>query len=234
MGAATFTRERESGSWEGIRLSLLSPATIIAGKLATPLLTCTLLSAPLWPILLLCVRSVDQPDAAATRSIWLQPGVTLVQTVGALLVCAATAWCYTAWGMFLSWRCRNTSAATGWVIGTLFVPLVVIPALAGTVGAGSVSTDARLEMFVGVFHPFYALNGLVYQRHPLPVIDAVTLTAALCVMLHIVVGGVLLVLLQRSMQHGTRRRESPARQRNASLAFNVRPTRLRPLLISWN
>ena len=36
----TVTREREAGTWEAMRLSLLSPIQIMMGKLLAPLIAC--------------------------------------------------------------------------------------------------------------------------------------------------------------------------------------------------
>lgn len=123
MGASAFSREREAGTWEAMRLSLLSPREIIGGKSGALLWACGLFSVPFWPVLVACLRPSMAP----------QQGISLHAAAATVAVLFSTAWCYCAWGMLLSWRCAKTSSATLWAMGSLFAADIFIPVAAGIV-----------------------------------------------------------------------------------------------------
>ncbi|MDF2441305.1 MAG: type transport system permease protein [Abditibacteriota bacterium] len=127
MGASAFSREREAGTWEAIRLSLLSPREIIAGKSGALLWACALFAVPFWPVLAACLH----PSLAPQR------GVSLHAVAATAAILGATAWCYSAWGMLLSWRCAKTSSATLWAMGSLVAADIFVPLVAGAIAPRS-------------------------------------------------------------------------------------------------
>ncbi|HVF11374.1 MAG TPA: ABC transporter permease subunit, partial [Abditibacteriaceae bacterium] len=150
MGAGAFSREREAGTWEGLQLSLLSRRAIITGKLMPPLFSCAVYSLLLWPILLPCVTTLVNGNR------WNVISVT--QTIAAVLIVFGTAWCYTALGMWFSWRCRRTVAAVTWAMGTGLFALIFVPALLLS-NSRSMPGDPLFE-FLRCWHPYIALATL--------------------------------------------------------------------------
>ena len=129
-GANAFTREREIRTWESLRLSLLSSREIVSAKLGAVLIGFAVFTLPTWPLLLPCIRHLWKHDEQ-------REGVSLVQALLCFSLIAATGICYTLWGMFWSWRCRKTTSATGWTLGSLFFALVFAPAFLLTAFSGS-------------------------------------------------------------------------------------------------
>jgi ABC-type transport system involved in multi-copper enzyme maturation permease subunit len=146
MGASAWTREREARTWEPLRLSLLSPGEILDAKLGAVLLAFLVYSLPFWPVLLPCVHPVLTIDPYSGQ------GVSLVQAMNCVALLSATAWCYTLWGMWWSWRCKRTVAAVGWSLGTLFLILVFVPAF------GAIALSRSSDEWLWIYHPFVALG----------------------------------------------------------------------------
>jgi ABC-type transport system involved in multi-copper enzyme maturation permease subunit len=116
-GALTLVRERENGTWENLRLSLLIPRQVLWGKIAAPLILlggAVLLFAPLW---IPCVQWTTIGGAAAHYG----NGVPLDAALATLALIFATAFCYTSWGAWISARSRNTATAVGWTLGTILL-----------------------------------------------------------------------------------------------------------------
>ena len=131
------------------------PGEIISAKLGAVLIGLAVFSLPFWPLLLPCTRwNLDSGDASTN-------GVTWLQAILCFGLIAATAICYTLWGMFWSWRCRKTSAAVGWTLGSLFFILVFVP-IFFAIGFGSSSSG--WEDLIWVFHPFVALALIGEER----------------------------------------------------------------------
>ena len=110
IAATSWTREREGGTWESLKLSLLSPREILRAKWLSPLVSFAYYSAPLWILL---------PIGA------LFVGVVPF-TLGALVV---TAWLglSVALGLWMSWRVKNGTASIAWTTGILAALLVGWP-----------------------------------------------------------------------------------------------------------
>jgi ABC-type transport system involved in multi-copper enzyme maturation permease subunit len=127
MGAAAFTRERESGTFEGVMLSLLSNRDIERGKLLAPLFACAVYGVlPLLPLLLLCLRPQAYTSGAATN--W-RLGITIWQAIATFCVLGAAAYAGTSIGMAASWTARRTSESVGRSLGIMFFWLAILPAL---------------------------------------------------------------------------------------------------------
>lgn len=182
MGAAAFTREREAGTWEGLRISLLSAREIIFGKVAAILLTCALLSIPVWPALLLCIRGVTSA----------RHGVSVVQALLVLILVFATVWCYTMISMTYSWLARKTPVAAGWTIATLFAINVILPFIA--------SFGRFDENLLVRFTPGLSLIMIGTIHDTLPASTEGALTLLICLSSHSAVAYVLFRMLQRRVQ----------------------------------
>jgi ABC-type transport system involved in multi-copper enzyme maturation permease subunit len=114
-GANAIARERENGTWENLRLSLLEPRLIVRGKALAPLaLLCgaLLITAPLW--LLSTLAPFFAPSSGRGA---LTPGLVL----GTLALLFSTTFLLTSWGLWISWHCRSSAAAMGWALSSLLV-----------------------------------------------------------------------------------------------------------------
>jgi ABC-type transport system involved in multi-copper enzyme maturation permease subunit len=142
MGAGAFARERESRTWDGLRMSLLSRREIIAGQNDVASLACLLYSLPLWPVLGLCLLQNGITGFYPAR------GVTFLQASCSLLLLASMAWFCIVWGMFLSWRHRRIATSTACALATLFFAFVFMPAiLLMLFPSGPVAGQTALQTF---------------------------------------------------------------------------------------
>jgi hypothetical protein len=144
------------------------------------------------PLLAICVRSLTyRPDPSLS-------GSSLTQALATLFILASTAWCYTAWGMLMSWLCRRTAVAVGWTIGTLFLAAVFLPVLLLLSGP-SFAVDS-----LWMVHPLFAFLGTMYPSafslpHTDPLLGATVSSAVL-----FVIGSLFLALLHRNMKQRAR------------------------------
>ena len=122
VGANAFTREREAGTWEGIRLSLLSPTEIILGKQCGAFAVAPIACLILVPLILPCFL-------ALRRENYYPHPPTLWQIIFTFVLLYATAWVSAAWGLRISWASRKTASATGWTVASIFIALAVAPTL---------------------------------------------------------------------------------------------------------
>ena len=141
VAATSWTREREGGTWESLRLSLLTSSEILRAKWLSPLVSFSYYSAPLWILL---------PFGAlffgAARSLWC--ALIVVAWWGATV----------AFGLFFSSRVRNGTAAIALTLGLLAV------FLAGRNIADDVVEGAlNVVSSVGVV---YNIGGLVALGEP--------------------------------------------------------------------
>jgi len=148
-GASALPREREGGTWESLRLSLLSPAQIVRGKLWASLGTSLLLSLPAWPLLLLCVDWRGSWTDASTSS-----GIAPFQLIEGVGIWLTTLWLQSIAAMLIGVRAPKAGAATGlatllslgWMFGSLFLLI-------------SGSRDA--QNLLGAINPFMALTAVM-------------------------------------------------------------------------
>lgn len=115
FAASAFAREREAGTWEGVRLSLVTPAEITRTKWASPLIAYAFLTSPLW-LFLFVLCPIGTWNGVPLR--WIALGV--------LLISASLGW-VSALGCWISVRAKNTAIATCWTIGVPLVSLGVMP-----------------------------------------------------------------------------------------------------------
>ena len=146
FAASSFAREREAGTWESIRLSLMSSGQIARTKWASPLIAFALLTCPLW-LLLFAFAPIGGWEGVPLR----------VLLADALVVTASL--CFTsALAIWISLRARNTTTATCATLGVLLLLFGVAPSAWQIAGM-----DARCaNKFVGVAPPvqsFYTANG---------------------------------------------------------------------------
>ena len=126
MGATAIVRERESGAWENLKLSLLSPGEILWGKIGGALWTCALFSLPLLPLLLPGVRTLEYEaflsDASDPRN-----GVPLTLALATTAILAAAVFGATSLGLWIAWPCRRSDIAGGRVFAVLVLLLGALP-----------------------------------------------------------------------------------------------------------
>ncbi len=190
LGAGAFARERESRTWDGLRLSLLTRPQLIAAKLLAPLLACLIYSMPLWPLLALCLLR----DGITGQ--WSPGGVAIEQALGTVGVLAATAWFCTAWAMWVSWRCRRVVVAVGWSMVTLFFAFVLMPVFL-TIEADS---SRATEQFLMLWHPIFAIIEINSSSQSNPYYTEILARVVWCVIFLLAAGGALLLSLFAQMR----------------------------------
>ncbi len=200
QGAGGFAREREGGTWEGIRLSLLSRRAVLGSKLLAPLLALLLYSVPLWPVLALCLLQNGITGVPPMRGV---PPFEALITIGVL---GATAWFCVAWGLWVSWHCERIAVAVGGSITTLFALLVFVPTVALMIDSSMSGAPSR---FLMLWHPFFALASFGSSG---PGYDPLG-SARWCTVFLFATGCGLLLMLDSAMRHEMRsaRRAAPAR-----------------------
>lgn len=109
FAATGYARERESGTWEGVRLSLMSDGQIARTKWLSPLIAFGLLSSPLW-LMLLAFLPMGSWNGTPFR----------VLLCGALAVAASLS-LVSALASWVSLRAKNSTSATCWTLGLLLV-----------------------------------------------------------------------------------------------------------------
>ena len=115
LAASSFARERESGTWEGLHLSLLRPIEIVRAKLFSPLIAFAYYAVPLWGLLPLSVN-------------WFgRAGVSALTLFLASAVVALTLITTCALGLIVSWRARGPSAALGVTLALLAALWIGVP-----------------------------------------------------------------------------------------------------------
>lgn len=148
MGGNGISRERESGTWDGVRLSLLRHEEILRGKLYASVITCALFSLPVWPLLLPCISWRPGYDG-----LWDHDLISPLQAMACVLIWGTTALSYTFVGLWVGHRATRSSRASGQALGVLALFLVGAPFLFLTAlngdGAG---------FLMGVTHPLVALG----------------------------------------------------------------------------
>ena len=139
IAATSWTREREAGTWESLKLSLMPPRQILRAKWLSPLVSFAYYSAPLWILL---------PFGA--------PFVGALPALMATVVVVAWLSVAVALGLWISWRVKNGTASIAWATGILAMLLVGVPALNDLAGVD----DALTQWKYGVsgYERYYDLN----------------------------------------------------------------------------
>lgn len=145
MGSNGFSRERERGTWESVRLSLLRPHEILRGKVGSSLLACALFSLAVWPLLLPCVTW----NAGWNRT--SGDVIAPLQVMACALIWGATAWSYTLIGLWVGRKQARSARAAGQTVGLLAAFLLLCPAL--LIG---LSLDRQAEWILSLTHPLVA------------------------------------------------------------------------------
>ena len=110
IAATSWTREREGGTWEALKLSLITPREILRAKWLSPLISFAYYAAPLWILLpfgAVYVGAAKALMASAVVIVWLGVAVAL--------------------GLWISWRVKNGTAAIAWSVGVLATLLIAAP-----------------------------------------------------------------------------------------------------------
>lgn len=153
MGASTLPRERDNGTWEMLELSLLPPRKLLAGKLLAPLFFVATLFLLMLPVLLPTVHYVTFDHNT------IYGGPSLPYALAALILLAATSFCYTAWGMWLSLFFRAPVQA---MAVTLVAMLIILGFLPWSLEFFLTSASGRdgLNDFLNLWHPWVTLSQL--------------------------------------------------------------------------
>ena len=131
MASASFARERESATWEALKLSLLAPAEIVRAKWLSPLIAFAILSAPLWMVFPLGLRWGERDG--------MEPGVLLMS----LAIIALSLSAISMVSLVVSWRARHPHAALGWMLSLGLIVFIALP-----IAPDTVDFDRRLSAFV--------------------------------------------------------------------------------------
>ncbi len=117
LSSSGFARERESGTWEALKLSLLRPLEIVRAKWLSPLWAFAIYSLPLWLLVPFGIAYADKSgmDAGAMA---LSIGI-VVLSLGTISMV----------GLLVSWRARHPNTALGWVLGLGLFLFVAVPIL---------------------------------------------------------------------------------------------------------
>ncbi|HEY0075477.1 MAG TPA: ABC transporter permease [Abditibacteriaceae bacterium] len=145
MGAGALARERDNGTWEMLETSLIEPHRLIAGKVLAPLFFVVALFFLLLPMLLPCVRNVT---------------IDLMT----LFVLAAASFCYSAWGVWLSWHFRSPVTAMAVALVSMLVILGFMPWLITFFIDSSRGSNDQLSTLLSFWHPWVAIGSLVREN----------------------------------------------------------------------
>jgi ABC-type transport system involved in multi-copper enzyme maturation permease subunit len=129
MGATAIVRERESGAWESLKLSLLSSGEILWGKIGGVLWACAVFSLPLWPLLLPGVRALEYEPFLSNPSD-VRNGVPLTLALAITSILFASVFGATLLGLWIAWPCRRSDIAGGRAFALLILLLGALPLIA--------------------------------------------------------------------------------------------------------
>lgn len=146
IGARGFTRERESGTWEGIYLSLMSRREILWGKIGASMLTCACYALPALIVMALCVTF--KATELATDSYSCRAPISPIHALATFCVLASSAWCYGSWALLVSRFCKTTATAMISTVVSLLLWLVALPGVLESLswqfrGRGSSATHSK-------------------------------------------------------------------------------------------
>jgi ABC-type transport system involved in cytochrome c biogenesis permease component len=149
--SSSFVREIESGTWEGLHLSLLTTREILWAKFTSSPVAFLYYTFPLW-LLVPCLLKVLLP-------------LSTVMAVCVLFCSFAVA---SAVGLYCSRRNRTSVAAACWTFGVLFCLWGAMPWLGDALGvsgwyyrakAAVLVTGNLYDMEYAIGSPYYANNG---------------------------------------------------------------------------
>ncbi len=147
LSATSWTREREGGTWEALKLSLLSPREILRAKWLSPLVSFAYYSAPLWVLLPIGALFVN-----GWAFLW---GVFVVVSWLGLSV---------ALGLWMSWRVKNGATAIAWTIGVLATLMIGLPLLDDLAGVSDLLAQRKFGVSNGSSSAIFAA---MYNARPL-------------------------------------------------------------------
>ena len=155
MSAGTISRERETGTWNGLRLTLLSERSILTAKIIAPVVACVVYSLPFLPLIVFCwpeqLGIVHHHESDAGLVQWFL-------ALALLLVVALECSCL---GVWWSQRAKSTATATGAALATLCIVWIVLPILASALLQYPGSRS--FEDAASYWHPFVGLVELLRQ-----------------------------------------------------------------------
>lgn len=120
LASSGFARERESGTWEALQLSLLQPREIVCAKWLSPLWAFFIYSLPLWVLV---------PFGVAFGGRLGMDAGTMALSVGIVALSLGT---ISMIGLLVSWRAKHPNTALGWVLGIGLFLFLAVPILRET------------------------------------------------------------------------------------------------------
>ncbi len=171
-GAGAFTREREGGTWENLKLSLLQPGEIVRGKVTPLCCVAALLAVPLFVALFSCLRpnfhNWEFFDFSAPMGQSQPNGVqlTLWHFTAALGIIAGAVFFTACTALLISWFSRRTPIA----IGLTLLALALLLGVSFDSPNFNQSDDSRYANLrrVALWNPVVALT--ILTEHP-PVLE---------------------------------------------------------------
>ena len=164
LGAVLFTRERESGTWESLQLSLLSPRQVLVGKFAPAWWLCVAFCVVFWLPTLLCVDGVLVSSFA--RATYLR--VPFSQWVWTLLIALGTTWSCLCLGTLMSAFATRIWLSVSWTIGTILFLYIALPLFTILIMNALFNYSSRAnDFFITVFrlwHPLFAVVTIIESR----------------------------------------------------------------------
>jgi ABC-type transport system involved in multi-copper enzyme maturation permease subunit len=155
MGSNGFSREREKGTWESLKLSLLGPGEIIRGKIFGSLTTCALFSLPVLPLLIPCV--------AWTSNSYKLGMIEPIDALCGALIWLATIWSFTLVGLWIGRKQSRSSRAAGQTLGLLAAFVILGPIAISWFNVGPVSAP-----IITTLHPLAAILNVVLSQGNIP------------------------------------------------------------------
>jgi len=189
LGATSFAREKETRTWQSLQLSFLTPREIISGKLWPVLLQGWALAALFWLALLPTVDSLVRQGPFSQH-------VAFTQWLALGAIYALSVWCYTCWGMWVSWRCGRVWVAIAATIASLVFVLVFVPIFLFLINPSA--SDGLIRFLFRFWHPFFTLI-VVFTSYMMRDYRMSDIAFHLSLVL-IPTGGVFLILLHNAMK----------------------------------
>lgn len=147
MGSTVVTRERETQSWEALRLTLLSPGQILRGKFLAILCAILIGSLPAWPLLLQAILAQD------LKTGWRSNDFFSFLSNATVVLPATFCFC-TMLGLWCSTVFRRSSTAISATLLLALAVYVVLPFLTLLIG-----NPVNFEEWILLgWHPVYALS----------------------------------------------------------------------------
>ena len=176
LSSSGFARERESGTWEALKLSLLRPLEIVRAKWLSPLWAFAIYSIPLWLLV---------PFGLSYRGKFGLDAGIMALSIGIIVLSLGT---ISMVGLLVSWRAKHPNTALGWILGIGLFLFVAVPILReatdidmkitnvlygvdvrarswGSVSPGAMQRAVNFQYLSSFWHPITALTYVQDERN---------------------------------------------------------------------